>query len=458
MIAIAKKTRLFYITIIFFFSLQNVQAQCWQSVVAGVFHVIAATDSVYLAGDNHYGQLGNGTKINADTFSRIDNNTNWTMIAAGAFHNLAIKTDGTLWAWGKNFTGQLGNGSIVDALIPIQIGSDKDWVFVAAGVDHSAGIKADGSLWTWGWNYFGQLGNGTVTDQHTPKLVGTDKDWLYVSFANGHSLALKKDSSLWAWGENTYGELGIGSNTHKNTPTQVGADKNWIAINCRERSSYAIKNNGTRWGWGNNFYGQMGVGNTTGMNVPTQLDTITQWAKISAGFGHCLYLKKDSTIWSSGSNDHGQLGINSTIPYFLRLSQIGTDHNWADIEGGGDFSFALKKDASLWSWGKNTDGALALGTSADERVPIQVPCPQYPDLKIATKKHNSAIHYPNPAIEVIHLTATVQIIEILSIDGKLLLSAQNANFINVSSLKAGIYFISYRNKDSNKFIDKFIKQ
>ena len=33
------------------------------------------------------------------------------MVAAGSDHTLALKDDGTVWAWGNNSYGQLGNSS-----------------------------------------------------------------------------------------------------------------------------------------------------------------------------------------------------------------------------------------------------------------------------------------------------------------------------------------------------------
>jgi alpha-tubulin suppressor-like RCC1 family protein len=35
----------------------------------------------------------------------------WQKIASGYNYTLAIKTDGTLWAWGNNFYVQLGDGT-----------------------------------------------------------------------------------------------------------------------------------------------------------------------------------------------------------------------------------------------------------------------------------------------------------------------------------------------------------
>ncbi|XP_008221501.1 PREDICTED: RCC1 and BTB domain-containing protein 2-like [Prunus mume] len=43
------------------------------------------------------------------------------LIAVGAFHNLALQEDGTLWAWGNNEYGQLGTGDTQRRSQPIPV-------------------------------------------------------------------------------------------------------------------------------------------------------------------------------------------------------------------------------------------------------------------------------------------------------------------------------------------------
>ncbi|MCX8069677.1 MAG: hypothetical protein N2738_04155, partial [Thermodesulfovibrionales bacterium] len=78
------------------------------------------------------------------------------MMSAGIVHTVAIKSDGTLWAWGDNYYGQLGDGSNSNKSKPTKIGGDNNWVSVAAGRRHSVAIKSDGTLWAWGGNSCGQ--------------------------------------------------------------------------------------------------------------------------------------------------------------------------------------------------------------------------------------------------------------------------------------------------------------
>ncbi|MCI5224636.1 MAG: hypothetical protein D3924_18700, partial [Candidatus Electrothrix sp. AR4] len=126
-------------------------------------------------------------------------------VTIGLSHSLALKSDGSLWAWGDNRKGQLGDGSTTNKYSPVRIGFDSDWTAVAAGYYHNLALKDDGSLWAWGDNGKGQLGDGSTTNKYSPVRIGSDSDWTAVTAGDQHSLARKSDGSLWAWGFNQYG-------------------------------------------------------------------------------------------------------------------------------------------------------------------------------------------------------------------------------------------------------------
>ena len=51
-------------------------------------------------------------------------NTTFTtapMISAGGSHIVALKSDGTVWAWGHNEQGQLGDGTTTNRSTPVQV-------------------------------------------------------------------------------------------------------------------------------------------------------------------------------------------------------------------------------------------------------------------------------------------------------------------------------------------------
>ena len=90
-----------------------------------------------------------------------------TAIAGGDFHTVALKSDGTVWAWGYNDEGQLGDGITTGRTTPVQVSSLSGVTAIAAGYRHTVALKSDGTVWAWGYNEYGQLGDGTRTDRIT---------------------------------------------------------------------------------------------------------------------------------------------------------------------------------------------------------------------------------------------------------------------------------------------------
>jgi alpha-tubulin suppressor-like RCC1 family protein len=155
---------------------------------------------------------------------RVGNANDWASIACGYRHTVAIKKDGSIWAWGDNAYGQLGDGTQEYRNVPVQVGEGAVWTAVSTGRHHTLAIKDDGSLWACGGNWYGQLGDGTEDAWRTFFVqVGTDTHWAGVSGGGYHTLAIKDDGSLWTWGLNENGQLGVGgSDILRNSPVRVG--------------------------------------------------------------------------------------------------------------------------------------------------------------------------------------------------------------------------------------------
>jgi alpha-tubulin suppressor-like RCC1 family protein len=69
--------------------------------------------------------------------------TNWSTLPKSQSYqgSLAIKTDGTLWAWGHNYYGRLGLGDTTDRSSPTQVGSLTTWYDVARGNNQTFALK-----------------------------------------------------------------------------------------------------------------------------------------------------------------------------------------------------------------------------------------------------------------------------------------------------------------------------
>ena len=170
--------------------------------------------------------------------------SDWAAVYAGVHHVCAVKQDGTLWAWGLKDYGQIAVDSDVrDVREPAPSGTDVGWAALGGAWRHSVALKRDGTLWAWGLNNYGQLGNGATDDigaavikgdQHhgvygeqvanasrTPVLVEGGNDWVAVSAQGHHSMGMKRDGSIWCWGLNWFGQLGIGSTQNQPIPVRV---------------------------------------------------------------------------------------------------------------------------------------------------------------------------------------------------------------------------------------------
>ena len=350
-----------------------------KEVSAGRAHTVAIkTDGTLWAwGRNNHGQLGDGTIT--DSYIPVQEKTkanNWVAVSAGWDHTVAIKNDRSLWAWGENVDGQLGLGHSGDGEHneePAKIGNDTNWVAVSAGREHTAAIKNDGSLWVWGLGY-----------DNFPVRVGDANDWKSVSAGIEHTAAIKNDGSLWAWGENDCGQLGDGTTNYRIIPVQVKMDASKFFVDVKAVSAgrgytTAIKNDGTLWTWGDNCNGQLGLGTygyETNENNPVQVGKDRDWKTISAGESHTAVIKNDRSLWAWGMNEHGQLGNNSK-KYSFSPVKIG-ESKWEAISAGSRTSdgethtTAINSDGILYAWGNNKYGQLGDATTNSHKIPTRV--------------------------------------------------------------------------------------
>ena len=199
-----------------------------EAVSAGVEHsmVLGRDGSVLVAGGNKFGQLGDGSITSRLTFVEVLS-SGATAIAAGGYHSVILKKDGSVWAMGDNSYGQLGDGSVtarqmmhMSAVGSMESGGGSSVQAIAAGLFHSMVLRDDGSVWAVGSNHSGQLGDGSTEsgDQHTVYIrVASKQVARAVAVAAGyfHSMILRYDGDIWGMGENNVGQLGDGSRAEK---------------------------------------------------------------------------------------------------------------------------------------------------------------------------------------------------------------------------------------------------
>ncbi len=294
----------------------SVQVKNLEDVIAitsGTWHSLAlkSDGTVWAWGRNNFGQIGDGTFKNRKTPVQVKDLTDVVAIAGGYLHSLALRSDGTVWAWGSNWSGQLGNEAIVGASeVPIQVNSLSNISTIACGGDHSLAIRSsDGTIWAWGNNYYGQLGTGLNTNSTAPVLVNGLSNVSKIQGGYIHSLALVSDGTVWTWGNNRYGQLGDGSTIEeKHTPVQVMNVANIVNIATKGWHNLVLNSEGKIFSWGNNSNGQLGNGTRSERNIPVEVSELEDITDISTGWQHSLALSADGTVWAWGDNRFGQLG------------------------------------------------------------------------------------------------------------------------------------------------------
>ncbi|MGO8669784.1 MAG: fibronectin type III domain-containing protein [Capsulimonadaceae bacterium] len=338
--------------------------------------VTPAVDTPVSWGYNEYGSLGNATLQNSDVPVQVQNLTNVSEIAGGAYHSLALQPGGVVWAWGENSTGQLGNGSTSNSDVSVQVSQSTgltNATSIAAGGYHSLAIQQGGAVWAWGDNFWGELGNNSTTNSSVPVPVTGLTGITAIAGGGYHSLALQSDGSVWAWGFNAYGQVGLPalSPIESTVPVEIAGLTGITAIAGGGDHSLALRADGTVWAWGYNNDGQLGNGTTNSAYIPAAVSGLAGVNAIAAGAAHSLALRSDGTVWAWGDNEYGQLGngamSNSPVP----VQVTGLTGVFA-ISAGEYHNLALCIDGTVWAWGSGVDGQLGDGAMINSDTPVQV--------------------------------------------------------------------------------------
>jgi alpha-tubulin suppressor-like RCC1 family protein len=294
-------------------------------------------------------------------------------VAAGGFHSLALKSDGSVWAWGGNGNLQLGRnsteaGSATPAPVLTEGGAALTGVAaISAGLEHSVALKTDGSLLAWGRNNFGQLGDGTATSRNHAVAVrdaAGNPFGSVVQVSAGYTLtaAVKADGSVWYWGWSN----GLSDGLVK-TPTPLldtagmpvgGASR--VAVG--EGMALILKTDGTLWTWGNLSGGatKRAVRVETAPGVP-----LTGITRIAAGWANVLALTSDGKVLSWGG---GHLGRTTSptpalVPGFVTDAGGSPLTGVVDVQVGQYVSVLAMRDGTLRSFGDNQLAVLGAGST-----------------------------------------------------------------------------------------------
>jgi tetratricopeptide (TPR) repeat protein len=250
-------------------------------------------DSAELA-EKHIKVYEEKSESDRDYRKRIAQNKYNRIIAAGAYHTIGLRFDGTVVAVGRNGDGQCN------------VKSWSDIATIAAGHSHTVGIKSDGTVVAVGYNYYG------------PCDVKNWKDIVAIAAGYSHTIGLRSDGTVVAVGENDNGQCDV---------------KNWkdiVAIAAGRSNTVGIKSDGTVVAVGENDQGQCDVKSWTDI------------VAIAVGFDHVVGMKSDGTVVAVGENLRGQCNVK----------------NWTDvvaIAAGNEHTVGLKSNGTVVAVGYNYD-------------------------------------------------------------------------------------------------------
>ncbi|HZH13537.1 MAG TPA: hypothetical protein VE057_04155 [Archangium sp.] len=291
------------------------------AISSGGEHALAlrADGSVWAWGPNWYGEVGDGTYEWRLTPVPVLDLTDVVAIAAGNKFSLALRADGTVWAWGLNWSGQLGSGSpsswddLNPKNRPVQVRGLVDVVAISAGEMHSLALRADGTVWAWGNNWFRQLGGATEHENSFSPLQvpGLSPDVKHIDAGRTYNLVVRADGTVWSWGHNWSGQLGDGTTANRPTPMQVPGLPEVAAVAGGDGHALALAKDGTVWAWGGNHFGALGDGTRIHRLTPAPVPQLDKVVAIAAGHYHSLAVRKDGTVWGWGYNLFGSVGTGT---------------------------------------------------------------------------------------------------------------------------------------------------
>ncbi|MCM1440012.1 MAG: hypothetical protein NC131_12545, partial [Roseburia sp.] len=307
-------------------------------------------------------------------------------IANGAAHSVALKADGTVWAWGLGSSGQLGLGTVNSYTFPIQVLRGEqmvyyycpycDELFPESDFDHDGELK----------HICARQNNAEITlNKATMESTGENLHHIVALSANqNYTLALDMWGNVWAWGTRSNVVPGGSASTPKrvsfansynedngySTPDtreyNVNEDDDVVivAISAGYDHAVALDSMGEVWAWGNNGFGQLGNdASTYGAN-----STKWEWTVYNGGYWYDYDI---STVYVANQEDSQEptlSALDSSVDpvHVVRGSAASANYHYldhvVDIAAGRYFTVALRSDGTVWAWGKNNVYQLGQAT------------------------------------------------------------------------------------------------
>jgi hypothetical protein len=170
-------------------------------------------------------------------------------------------------------------------------------------------------------------------------------------------------------GSNVHYTGDVGNNTNPITTPTITQNSPYDEVKYGYFGNIFLKQGKIYWiGYTNNY--QSGIQNTTVTSF-TQIGTDSNWKTVSCGGNVTFGIKTNGTLWAWGLNSNYGTGLGTNAGTTTSPTQVGTATNWAKVFGASNGGRAIKTDGTIWRWGRGQYGTLFSGSNNDITVPTQ---------------------------------------------------------------------------------------
>ncbi len=326
-------------------------------------------------GVNDAGQLGDGSsEMKRPRAGPVEGlSASALLIAAGDEHTCAALADGSVRCWGYNAFGQIGNGSTVNATRPVQVmGLPGPVIALAGGANSSCAVTGVGAVYCWGPQFpLAAFGGGSLIAREYP---GFASGFIAIDGGNSHFCALSSSGAVKCLGDNVAGQFGTGPiDGSSGTETVIGLAANTVQISAGGGHTCARSQSGGAQCWGSNTAGQLGIDNVSLRLVPTQvLGRASSVGSVSVGSQSSCALSSTGGVSCWGYNLNGELGDGTFRIRLTPVNVVGLTASVRLLQSGSASSCAVTAARRLKCWGANFDGRLGNGSTTTSNVPVDV--------------------------------------------------------------------------------------
>ncbi|KAL0245001.1 hypothetical protein GEMRC1_009081 [Eukaryota sp. GEM-RC1] len=308
------------------------------------------------------------------SFSEITSNPFYGKLAVTLYSTVALKLDGSVYAWGDGERGQLGHprddGFLCSGVpVKVPIPTESPITSISAAPLTVYAIDEAGQAYGWGY-YIRNMAEGHDDDYVTlclyePAKLKNLSSTAQISGSMYHSVVLQKDGSLKMWGK-----LNWVFTKEEELPQAVDFDgfDDVQQVACPDGCVAVLKKDGSVWFKGGNgaIYGN---GNKEdAREVPVKSRFIDNVAFITATTSKlfCL-LKNGSVCYTSSVYDHMRKTYEHTTPAFVPYL-----NNIVHVASSGGHVLFVDFQGNLFSMGANSQGQLGLGDCKSRVFPVKV--------------------------------------------------------------------------------------